>query len=236
MTRLLVSVRSAAEARIALESGVDLIDIKEPQRGALGPADPSVWQEVLDAVAGRVPVSCALGELTEIRDGNSASIPRGMRYLKVGLAGAVKLPNWIEAWREIVDRRPPGCDLVAVVYADGARIAAPDAVQILAAARSLTCAAVLVDTFDKQSGNVFQHWPSESLASFLDQVRAAGLLTVLGGGLCWNSLAAALALPADYLAVRGLACPEGRASAIDLAACRRLARQVHGKSAFPTCG
>ncbi len=236
MTRLLVSVRDAAEARIALESGVDLIDVKEPQRGALGPADPSVWQEVLDAVAGRVPVSCALGELTDIRQGDTASIPDGMRYMKVGLAGAANLNNWVVRWREIVDRRPPACEVVAVIYADGARAQAPNADQILAAARSLPCAAVLVDTFDKQSGNVFQHWPSEFLASLLGQARDSGLLTVLGGGLCWNSLASALALPADYLAVRGLACREGRTSAIDPAACRRLARQVHGKSAFPISG
>ena len=63
MTGLLVSVRSAAEARIALEAGADLIDVKEPRRGALGAADPAVWKDVCRAVAGRVPVSVALGEL-----------------------------------------------------------------------------------------------------------------------------------------------------------------------------
>ncbi len=42
MTRLLVSVRSAAEAEIALSAGADLIDVKEPSRGSLGAADPAV--------------------------------------------------------------------------------------------------------------------------------------------------------------------------------------------------
>ena len=37
MTRLLVSVRSAEEAEIALAGGADVIDVKEPRRGALGP-------------------------------------------------------------------------------------------------------------------------------------------------------------------------------------------------------
>ncbi|MBY0228781.1 MAG: (5-formylfuran-3-yl)methyl phosphate synthase, partial [Gemmataceae bacterium] len=36
MPGLIVSVRSADEARIALENGADLIDVKEPSRGALG--------------------------------------------------------------------------------------------------------------------------------------------------------------------------------------------------------
>ena len=35
---LLVSVRSAAEAITALEAGADVIDVKEPSRGALGAA------------------------------------------------------------------------------------------------------------------------------------------------------------------------------------------------------
>jgi uncharacterized protein (UPF0264 family) len=45
-TRLLVSVRSAAEARLAVAAGVDLIDIKEPRAGSLG----AVSRETLHAI------------------------------------------------------------------------------------------------------------------------------------------------------------------------------------------
>ncbi len=55
MTRLLVSVRSAAEAEIALVGGAALIDVKEPARGALGMADFQVIRDVITAVAGRAP-------------------------------------------------------------------------------------------------------------------------------------------------------------------------------------
>ena len=41
-SRLLVSVRSAAEAEIALHGGADLIDVKEPTRGSLGRADGAI--------------------------------------------------------------------------------------------------------------------------------------------------------------------------------------------------
>ena len=56
MTRLLVSVRSAAEARTALAGGADVIDVKEPAHGSLGRASTEVIREVIDAVAGCVPV------------------------------------------------------------------------------------------------------------------------------------------------------------------------------------
>ena len=43
-TELLVSVRSAAEAHLALQAGVQWIDAKEPARGSLGAASADVWQ------------------------------------------------------------------------------------------------------------------------------------------------------------------------------------------------
>ena len=65
MTRLLVSVRSAAEAEAALTGGASVIDVKEPTRGALGRADDGAIADVVAAVAGRAPVSAALGELRD---------------------------------------------------------------------------------------------------------------------------------------------------------------------------
>ena len=53
---LLVSVRSAAEAITALEAGADVIDVKEPSRGALGAADCETIAAVVRAVAGRAPL------------------------------------------------------------------------------------------------------------------------------------------------------------------------------------
>ncbi len=226
MTRLLVSVRSAAEARIALECGVDLIDVKEPNRGALGASDPSVWREVLDEVAGRAPVSCALGELGVDTAARAAAIPNGVRYAKVGLSGAADRPDWERAWRESVGRRPAGCGVVAVVYADATTARAPVPGRVLAAAIEHSCTAILVDTYHKSTGDVFAHWQPAELAEFLSQVKAAGLLTVVGGGLTWNSLEIALELPADFIAVRGLACGAGRTSGLDAASCRQLTARV----------
>jgi uncharacterized protein (UPF0264 family) len=63
--QLLVSVRDVAEAEAALAGGADIIDIKEPRRGALGMADAAMIAEIVACVDRRVPVSAALGELRE---------------------------------------------------------------------------------------------------------------------------------------------------------------------------
>lgn len=226
MKRLLVSVRSATEALLALECGVDLIDVKEPRRGALGAAEASVWREVLDCVDGRVPVSCALGELNNSL-ARVPDVPCGMSFIKVGLAGALELSNWSERWGECLAARPQDCAAAAVVYADWQAAQAPAPAQVLETAVALGCSALLVDTFDKRAGDVFAHWPPKALAAFLAEASSAGLTTLLGGGLTWDALETALAMPTDYLAVRGLACGGNRNGGIDAASCARLVGRVH---------
>ena len=91
MTGLLVSVRSAAEAVVALEAGTDLLDVKEPARGPLGRADPEVMAEVARCAGGSVPVSVALGEL---RDADEVPrLPQSIAYAKLGLAGCGRPPG-----------------------------------------------------------------------------------------------------------------------------------------------
>jgi uncharacterized protein (UPF0264 family) len=69
MTRLLVSVRSVEEARIALHAGVDLIDFKEPRRGSLGAVDASTAAAIIEAIGGQAPMSMACGELISTPSG-----------------------------------------------------------------------------------------------------------------------------------------------------------------------
>src|SRR5256886_15471281 len=71
--RLLVSVRGPVEARAALAGGADVIDAKDPARGALG----AVSAERLAAIrrtGGAVrPVSAALGDARDEGAGGAAA-------------------------------------------------------------------------------------------------------------------------------------------------------------------
>src|SRR5438105_309888 len=95
MTQLLVSVRTAAEAEIALKGGAAIVDVKEPGNGPLGKAPDCTITLVAQAVAGRVAVSAAMGELHR---GLPASLPQGVGYLKWGLAG-MGAQDWRSAIR-----------------------------------------------------------------------------------------------------------------------------------------
>jgi len=64
--RLLVSVRDPSEARLAATTpGVSIVDVKDPSRGALGCPSPPALLGAIEAVAGRRPMSVALGEWSD---------------------------------------------------------------------------------------------------------------------------------------------------------------------------
>jgi hypothetical protein len=72
----------------------------------------------------------------------------------------------------------------------------------------------LVDTFRKDRGTIFDHWPADRLATFICQVRSHGIAVVLAGSLGRDLIDTAVALVPDLIAVRTAACTGGRQGAI----------------------
>ncbi len=89
--RLLVSVVDAAEARLAVAGGADIVDVKNPAEGSLGAPEPGTLTRVRDAVPADVPLSVAIGDLPSL-PGTAAlaalgAARCGAAYVKVGLMG-----------------------------------------------------------------------------------------------------------------------------------------------------
>jgi (5-formylfuran-3-yl)methyl phosphate synthase len=214
MTKLLVSVRNASEALTALDAGVDLIDIKEPDRGALGAADPATIAAVVSAVADRVPTSAALGELHSAGD-LPASLPAQLHFAKLGLAGCLHDSDWPTQWRAVMASLPSGIAPVAVAYADFRSALAPEPWSLLPLARELGCRGLLLDTFDKRGGGLGGSFNRADLQRWIAAVRSAGMMSVIAGGLGLDDVADIAKLRPDYIGVRGAACTGGRAGTVD---------------------
>jgi uncharacterized protein (UPF0264 family) len=230
MTKLLVSVRDAAEAQIAVTSGADLVDVKEPGRGSLGAADAATIRAVVEQVAGRVPISAALGELEEGRS-LDPSLAGDVRYAKYGLAGFGRKSDWLRRWKAAIDGLPRGVVGVAVVYADWRRAAAPEPWEVISRAAAIGCGAVLIDTFDKTRGSLVRQMPIAQLARWVAAVRADGLVSVVAGSLRAADFDDVLALGCNYLAVRGAACAGDRTGHIERERVQRLAALAQGAAA-----
>jgi (5-formylfuran-3-yl)methyl phosphate synthase len=214
MTRLLVSVRGAAEAEIACAAGVDLVDLKEPLRGALAPVAPSVLEQAIAVVAGRRPLSAALGELVEIDPARVAALPPTLRYAKLGLAGVRGLSDWPARWAAALDHLPLSVERVAVVYADHEAASAPVPHAILEHAAGAGCRVVLVDTYTKRHGRLTELWSTTELLDFARAVRERGLGLALAGSLVLEDLPTVLAARPDWVAVRGAVCVGSRTGAL----------------------
>jgi uncharacterized protein (UPF0264 family) len=216
--RLLVSVRDVAEAKAALSGGADWIDLKEPLTGPLGAVTVETARAVVDHVADRRPISAALGELVDWPSSPARGLldVPGIAAVKLGLASCADCESWSDRWlsaaREI---EKVGKTLVAVVYADwqGTRAPAPD--EILALAQQARCQYVLVDTFDKRSGDTLDCLGDAELRGILGSARRASLRTVVAGGITRSKISQLPKNSIDVVAVRGGVCPRDRAGRIE---------------------
>jgi dihydroneopterin aldolase len=126
--QLLVSVSNEAEAAAALEGGADLIDAKDPSSGALGAVSIAVFEKIAATVAGRRPLTAAIGDAideTSIAHTAREFARRGAALVKVGFA-ATDEDARVEALLSAAvsgaaSAERGGCGVIAVAYADVGR-------------------------------------------------------------------------------------------------------------------
>jgi (5-formylfuran-3-yl)methyl phosphate synthase len=230
MTGLLVSVRNADEAAVALAAGVDVIDVKEPRHGSLGAASSETIQSVVKLVGNRAVVSAACGELADWSASASSDLSlHGLSLAKIALAQCEHKPDWKRRWQDWAEALPAGTKPVGVVYADRALAGSPAWQEIVALAVEIRSPYVLVDTFDKSAGTLFDHWTTATLREFTTATRAAGIGFVLAGSLRGQAILRAREFEPDFVAVRGAACHGGRTGSVDATAIHQILTMLGGQ-------
>ena len=211
--QLLVSVRNAAEVEAAVAGGADLIDVKEPEAGPLGPADCGVLMEVIAEVAGRRPVSAALGELLDSFWKKPPAVPH-LAYAKWGLAGFQQHAPLLWRWQlthaaQQLAELNPGCRAVAVAYADWQLAAVAGAEEVCAFAVEHRTGAFLIDTWGKDGSTLLDWLSPREIAGFAECCRVAGVPIALAGSLGLAEIRILAPVAPDWFAVRGAVC-QGR--------------------------
>ncbi len=224
MTVMLASVRTLAEARLACRAGADILDLKEPNRGALGAlpletvrviADTCKRQAVLSATLGDPPLDCAQAQRA-VAQLQAA----GVDIVKLGLYAGQALPEPMRALLEHWEWRTPR---LVVVWLLGRRLPwAP----VPGALCSGKVYGIMLDTWDKEAGSLRQRLPAETLRSFLLSARKAGLRAGLAGSLAEQDVAPLLALGPDYLGFRSALCRHGRGGVLDFDRTRRIRASI----------
>jgi (5-formylfuran-3-yl)methyl phosphate synthase len=218
--RLLVSVADADEARAAIVGGADVIDAKDPMRGALGAVELPTMTAIAGVVAGARPVTAALGEPRDaaaLAESVLAYANAGAVAVKIGFGGiadAIQIASLIEAAsRHVVT--------VAVAYADDR--AGIDAIDLAAVTATAGGHGILVDTVDKAGLGLSALLGREALTALCERAHAAGLFVAIAGRLNVADFEWIAMTGADVVGVRGAACVGGRTGRISEDRVRTLA-------------
>ncbi len=205
MTRILGSIRNLQEAQLLFAAAIDILDLKEPDRGALGAVDFSTVRATVQWVRGRRQVSAAAGTAEE--PGILAQAQRlsttGADFVKVGFAEASQQPLLAQLCSAI----EPPTRAVAVLFADCPGM---NPMQWIEPACAAGCIGLMLDTADKHSGSLTHYLKPSHAQAWVQAVRRAGLLCGLAGRL--DSASARQYLPAcpDYLGFRSALCDQAQ--------------------------
>ena len=201
MTRILGSVRNHQEAELLLQTSIAILDLKDPERGALGAADPAVVRQVVSQAEGRRHVSAAAGSADDknIMDKAYQLSLEGVDFVKVGFSRTSQQSLLPELRAAIT----APAQAVAVLFADSPEI---DPVRWIEPARTAGFDGLMLDTADKHSGSLDRHMDLSQVKDWTQATKETGLLCGLAGRLSAESARYFLPARPDYLGFRGALC------------------------------
>jgi (5-formylfuran-3-yl)methyl phosphate synthase len=204
MTGMLASVNSVAEAKIVLDAGVDIIDIKNPQEGALGALKTQEVKKIVEFVNGEVLTSATIGDVIsddpELLNYIISMSETGVDYVKVGLFDSQPSEYFINMIRVAASK---GIKLVIVLFAEN--------YQQVGSVRSLMqtgISGIMLDTKEKKGKSLKTILNNNELEKFVETAKEFDLLTGLAGSLKFDDIAQLLPIKSDYLGFRGALCSE----------------------------
>jgi (5-formylfuran-3-yl)methyl phosphate synthase len=204
-TLFLASVRDAAEAELAVGAGADIVDLKDPDAGALGALRPATIEACVRAIGGRVPISATVGDLpleeTSIHAAVVATASHGVDYVKLGLFPGGDAEVALQGLAPLTSR----IRLILVLFAD----ALPEFDAVTLAGR-IGAAGIMLDTMGKNGVSLPDLIAPERLRALIASARARGLATGFAGSLRAGDVPTLLALGPDLLGFRGALCRDGR--------------------------
>lgn len=204
MSGMLASVNGLEEALFIQDYEVDIIDLKQPAKGALGALDIVDVKQVVAKLGGNTLISATIGDLPMqpglVFASAEAMADTGVDYVKIGFFPDGDWQGCIDQLARLTRQE---IDLIAVLFAD----TQPD-FSIIQYLKNAGFKGVMLDTMDKSLGSLTQVMTQNELTEFVSQARRVDLLTGLAGSLTQADIVDLLQLQADYLGFRGALCQQ----------------------------
>ena len=211
MTQLLISVKNVAEALLAFEAGVDIIDLKDPNVGALGALSVHQTTQIIQAINEQKTIglnapnlaliSATVGEqhidLNNLISEIQARYVLGVDLIKIAVSELFYTEHFLNQMQSLTRN---GMQLVAVFFADK-----PIDLALLVTLKKIGFFAAMLDTQMKQQ-NLLQAQTANELQMFTQKCHQNDLQSGLAGSLQAQHLENLIQFNSTYIGFRGGAC------------------------------
>ena len=211
MTQLLISVKNVAEALLAFEAGVDIIDLKDPNVGALGALSVHATTQIIQAINERKSIglnapnlaliSATVGDqhidLNNLISEIQARFVLGVDLIKIAVSELFYTEHFSSQMQSLTLR---GIKLVAVFFADK-----PIDLALLVTLKKIGFFAAMLDTQIKQQ-NLLQAQTANQLQMFTQKCHQNDLQSGLAGSLQAQHIENLIQFNPTYIGFRGGAC------------------------------
>jgi (5-formylfuran-3-yl)methyl phosphate synthase len=237
--KVLISPVSYEEAASILDTGLDIIDVKNVNEGSLGAQFPWHTCKIVELTRTcGVTTSATLGDLP-YKPGTAAlaaygAARCGVAYIKAGLYGLntyEQACEMMDAVRRAIRMVSDAIDVVAAGYADYHRFNGLSTCDLVRAAHDTHCDVVMVDTAIKDGHTLFDALSQHEIREFVEQGHKAELRVALAGSIKSEHVPLLLDLGPDIIGVRGVVCEgKDRSTRISPEKTRTFVQVCHDKT------
>ncbi len=201
MTQLLISVKNVKETLIALDAGVDIIDLKDPSNGALGALDLITSKHILQATSGAAIVSATAGEhhasVSDLIFNIKTRVELGADIIKIAVSALFYEADFLI---EIAKLTYEGVKIVAVFFADESID-----LSLLKKIKQMGFFGAMLDTKSKQQNLLHVQTESE-LQIFRQKCKQLQLQCGFAGSLKSQDIVHLMKFKPTYIGFRGGVC------------------------------
>ncbi len=218
MTQLLVSIKSVEECLIALNAGVDILDLKDPENGALGALDLAVSAQIVAKTQqynqlnktnnphySPILTSATVGEqhidLNDLMQSVMQRLAIDIDIIKIAVSSLEAMPNWkINFDIQVIKAVKPNIKLVAVFFADQ-----EVNLRLLETLNDMGFYGAMLDTSSKQH-DLLTVCSMQALQIFTQSCKKNALKSGLAGSLKPQHIECLSVVSPFYIGFRGGVC------------------------------
>ncbi|NHJ21766.1 MAG: hypothetical protein EAX91_12535 [Candidatus Lokiarchaeota archaeon] len=215
--KLLVSPKNLDEAKVVIRHNeVDYIDCKNPSEGSLGANFPWIIKSMKNLIPSNSSqlLSATIGDFPNLPGSASlaalGAVVAGADIIKVGLKGPNTEEEGIFLMEKVVKTvkdHNKNIKIVVAGYADKIRMeSSPEFLSLPTIAAESGADIVMLDTFIKDSKNLFDFLKVSQLKLFKNKAKEFGLEVALAGKLSKHLLPKVKEICPDIIGVRSMVC------------------------------